>query len=244
MKSSNPVLRENMFKNMSHNSTNHMTIEGTMNKFLLFLLVLLVGGYLSWSNAVALADYILPILIISFIGTLIIAIIISFKMHLAQSLGYLYALMEGFLLGLISAFFEMAYPGIVIQAIGLTFATAFIMLFIYKNRWIKVTEKFKIGMFCAIGAIMLIYFISMILSLFGINMPMIHENGPVGIIFSIIVVVIAALTLILDFDMIENLSNQKVPKYMESYGAFALIVTLVWLYLEILKLLSKLQSRD
>jgi len=220
-----------------------MTMNGTMNQFLLFLLVLFFGAYLSWSNIEALTPYVTPILIVSIVVTLILAIIISFNMKLAQSLGYIYALLEGFLIGIISIFFEMMFPGIVFQAVGLTFATAFIMLFIYKNKWIKVTEKFRMGMFAAIGSIIMIYFVSIILGFFGINIPLIHSNGPIGILFSVVVVIIAALTLILDFDMIDRLCHEKVPKYMESYGAFALLVTMIWLYLEILRLLSKLQSR-
>ncbi len=243
MKSSNPVLRESVFKNVSHNSTNYMTINGTMNQLLLFLIVLFIGAYFSWANSIILLEYLTVIMISSIVLTIILAIIITFKKELAQSLGYVYALVEGFLLGLISIFFETMYPGIVINAIGLTFATAFIMLFIYKNKWIKVTEKFRIGMFCAIGAIMLLYVVSIILGFFGVSIPMIHSNGPLGIGFSLVVVTIAALSLILDFDLIEKLSNQHVPKYMESYGAFALLVTLIWLYLEILRLLAKLQSR-
>jgi uncharacterized YccA/Bax inhibitor family protein len=155
----------------------------------------------------------------------------------------IYAVLEGLFLGGISAIFEMSYPGIVIQAVALTFGTLFCLLAAYKSRLIKVTENFKLGIVAATGAICLIYLVSIIMGFFGASIPMIHSSGPLGIGFSLFVVTIAALNLVLDFDFIERGSEMGAPKYMEWYGAFGLVVTLVWLYIEILRLLSKLRRR-
>jgi uncharacterized YccA/Bax inhibitor family protein len=134
---------------------------------------------------------------------------------------------------------------IVFQAVSLTFGTLFCLLMAYKSGLIRATENFKLGIVAATGAIMLIYVASMVLGMFGVNMPFIHESGLMGIGFSLVVVVVAALNLVLDFDFIENATAQgNAPKYMEWVGAFGLLVTLIWLYLEMLRLLSKLQSRD
>ena len=150
---------------------------------------------------------------------------------------------KGLFIGGISAIFEVRYPGIVMQAVALTFGTLFCLLAAYKSGMIKPTENFKLGIVAATGAICVIYFISIIMGFFGASIPMIHGSGPVGIIFSLVVVTIAALNLVLDFDFIEQGSTMGLPKYMEWYAAFGLVVTLVWLYIEILRLLAKLQSR-
>ena len=136
------------------------------------------------------------------------------------------------------------FPGIVIQAVSLTFGVFFILLFCYKSGLIKATENFKMGVVAATGAIGLVYLASMVMNMFGSSIPFIHEGGMMGIGFSLVVVVVAALNLILDFDFIEKAAEQGAPKYMEWFGAFGLMVTLVWLYLEMLRLLSKLSSRD
>jgi uncharacterized YccA/Bax inhibitor family protein len=150
---------------------------------------------------------------------------------------------EGFFLGAISAMFNHMYEGIVMQAVLLTFGTLFALLFAYRSGLVKATENFKLGVVAATGGVFLVYMASMVLGFFGINIPMIHESGLLGIGFSLVVVVIAALNLVLDFDFIETGVEQGAPKYMEWYGAFGLMVTLVWLYIEFLRLLSKLQSR-
>jgi uncharacterized YccA/Bax inhibitor family protein len=147
-------------------------------------------------------------------------------------------------LGGISAKLEAVFPGIVIQAVGLTFGTLFGLLMAYKSGLIKATENFKLGVVAATGGIMLLYFVSIVLSFFGIGIPFIHSSGTFGILFSLFVVVVAALNLVLDFDFIEQGAEQGAPKFMEWYAAFGLLVTLVWLYLEILRLLSKLRSRN
>lgn len=156
----------------------------------------------------------------------------------------MYALVEGFFLGAVSAVYEAKFGGIVFQAVLLTFGTLMAMLLAYRSGLIKATENFKLGVMAATGGIALLYLISFALSFFGIHIPMIHEGGTFGIVFSLFVVVIAALNLVLDFDLIEHGVEQGAPKYMEWYGAFGLMVTLVWLYLECLRLLSKIQSRD
>jgi uncharacterized YccA/Bax inhibitor family protein len=155
-----------------------------------------------------------------------------------------YAVLEGLFLGGISAFYEAQFQGIVIQAVGLTFGTLAALLLAYKSGMIRATENFKLGVAAATGGIMLVYLVSLGMSFFGMRMPYLHESGPLGIGISVFIVVIAALNLVLDFDFIEQGAAQGAPKYMEWYAAFGLLVTLIWLYLEILRLLSKLRSRD
>ena len=157
--------------------------------------------------------------------------------------GPLYALCEGLFLGGISAVLERQYPGIVPQAVALTFGTLFCLLLAYKSRLINPSENFKLGIVAATGGICVVYLLSIILGFFGIHFSLIHGSGPAGILFSGFVVVIAALNLVLDFDFIEDACARGMPKYMEWYAAFGLIVTLVWLYVEILRLLSKLRDR-
>jgi len=166
-----------------------------------------------------------------------------FKQEWAPVTAPLYALVKGLALGAISAMYNHMFEGIVLQAVMLTFGTLFAMLFAYRSGLVKATENFKMGVVAATGGIMLVYLATIVLGLFGINIPMIHESGLIGIGFSLFVVVIAALNLVLDFDLIETGVERGAPRYMEWYGAFALMVTLVWLYVEFLRLLSKLQSR-
>ena len=177
------------------------------------------------------------------IGGLIVAIITVFKKHWSYVTAPIYALLEGLMLGGISAMMEAIYPGIVFQAIALTFGVLFSLLFAYKTRLIKVTENFKLGVAAATGGIFLIYLVSWIAGMFGTGIPYIHESGLIGIGFSLFVVVIAALNLVLDFDFIEKGAENGAPKYMEWYAAFGLMVTLIWLYIEILRLLTKLRRR-
>jgi uncharacterized YccA/Bax inhibitor family protein len=173
-----------------------------------------------------------------------LAMVTVFKKAWSPVTGPLYALAEGLLLGGLSAVFERQFPGIVIQAVSLTFGVAFALLLAYTTRLIKPTENFKMGVAAATGGVALVYLTSMVLGLFGVSMPFLHDASPLGIGISIVIVIIAALNLVLDFDFIEQGAEQGAPKYMEWYAAFGLVVTLVWLYLEILRLLSKLQSRN
>ena len=171
------------------------------------------------------------------------AIITIYKKTWAPYTVSLYALLEGLALGGISQIFETEYPGIVSQAVLLTFGILAALLLLYKTRIIKPTENFKLGIAAATGGVVFVYFASFILGFFGVGVPLIHGNSNMSIIFSLIVVGIAAMNLVLDFDFIEEGSEKGAPKYMEWYGAFGLLVTLIWLYLELLRLLSKLYSR-
>jgi uncharacterized YccA/Bax inhibitor family protein len=152
--------------------------------------------------------------------------------------------LEGLFLGGISAFFEARYPGIVIQAVALTFAILFALLFAYKSRIIKPTQNFRLGVFAATGGVMMLYIVSFLLNLFGVPVGYLHDNSPLSIGISVVIVIIASLNLVLDFDFIEQGAGTNAPKYMEWYAAFGLMVTLIWLYIEILHLLSKFASRD
>ena len=243
LRSGNPVLKANTFiQRQTTIDTGTMTITGTVNKTALGLLLLMTTAIFTWNMAPP-DPRISALMIVGIFGGLIAAIITAFKRHLAPYTTPIYALLEGLALGGISRFFETLYPGIVNQAVFLTFGTLAALLFAYQSGLIKPTENFKLGIVAATGGIFFVYIISFILGLFGVQVPLIHSNSNFGILFSFGVVVIAALNLVLDFDFIEEGAEIGAPKYMEWFGAFGLLVTLVWLYLEILHLLAKLQSR-
>lgn len=222
-----------------------MTLGGTVNKTALLLLGLMATAFLSWNRAMNTQDpaTLMPLILVGALGGLVVALVTVFKKEWAPVTAPIYAVLEGLFLGILSAFFEAMYPGIVLQAVLLTFGTLASLLMAYKSGLIRATENFKLGVTAATGGIALIYLIGFVMSLFGSGIPYIHESGTVGIIFSLVVVVIAALNLVLDFDFIERGVEQGAPRYMEWYAAFGLLVTLIWLYLEILRLLSKLRSR-
>lgn len=226
-----------------------MTINGTVNKTGILLCLLWVAAIFTWEKTMAVAQagenpaVLYPWMIGGAIGGLVLAMITIFKKTVAPYTAPLYAVVEGLVLGVLSAFFELQFPGIVFQAVLLTFGTLLALLFAYKTGVIKATENFKLGVAAATGGIFVVYLISMVLGFFGVSIPLIHESGIVGIGFSLFVVVIAALNLVLDFDFIENGAAKGAPKYLEWYGAFGLLVTLIWLYIELLRLLSKLRSR-
>ena len=241
MRTANPALQSDTFrKSMSGSiaSDGTMTINGVVNKTGLSLLLLIISASITWSN---------PALSwLGMVGTfvgLILAVVTIFKPTISHLTVPAYAIMQGLFLGLISRVFENQYPGIAVQAIFLTFGTLGSLLLAYMSGLIKATENFKLGIFAATGAIGVLYLINFIMSFFGTGIGVIHSNSTMGIVFSIGVVVIAALNLVLDFDFIEEGAEMGAPKYMEWYGAFGLLVTLIWLYLEILRLLAKLQSR-
>ncbi|HYX36898.1 MAG TPA: Bax inhibitor-1/YccA family protein, partial [Oligoflexus sp.] len=175
-------------------------------------------------------------------GGFVVALVTVFKKTWAPVTAPLYAALEGLALGGISSFFEARFPGIVIQAVGLTFTTLLALLMAYKSGLIKVTENFKLGVAAATGGIFLFYMLQMVLGFFDVRIPYIHEGGIIGVGFSLFVIVIASLNLVMDFDFIEEGARRRAPKYMEWYAAFGLMVTLIWLYLEFLRLLSKLQG--
>jgi len=174
------------------------------------------------------------------IGGFITALVTIFKRSWSALTAPVYAVLEGLFLGAISAFFEAQYPGLVMQAVALTIGTLLVMLLAYKTGLIKVTQKFRMGVVAATGAIALVYMMSWILSMFGVQSHIMTSSGGIGIVISLVVVVVAALNLVLDFDFMDKGSQAGLPKYMEWYAAFGLMVTLVWLYLEMLRLLSRL----
>lgn len=240
-KSSNPALHT--IEKVVYTPTREalMTIEGTYNKTMLLMLLVLVTGYLGWNMARTVA--VMPLFYVTLIGGIGIAIILAFKPLWAPILAPIYALLEGFFLGVISVIFENMYSGIVFQAILLTIIVAFLMNVLYRNKIIKVTKKFSAILIVATFSIFGVYMVSILMNVFtGSGIPLIHESGPVGIIFSLVVVFIASLNLLLDYHFIEESTKKKLPKAMEWFGAFALIVTLLWLYLELLKLLAKLRD--
>ncbi|HEY5803535.1 MAG TPA: Bax inhibitor-1/YccA family protein [Lysobacter sp.] len=251
MRSGNPALRDTTFLDLGSGTVvrrdgDAMTISGTVNKTGLLLLCVITATF-AWSQISFTAEGVVgagPYVWGGAIGGLVLAMITAFKKEWSPVTAPLYALVEGFFLGAISAMFNHLYEGIVLQAVMLTIGTLFALLFAYRSGLIRATENFKLGVVAATGGIALLYLVTMGLGMFGIKMPYIHESGLIGIGFSLFVVVIAALNLVLDFDFIETGVEQNAPKYMEWYGAFGLMVTLVWLYVEFLRLLSKLQSRD
>ncbi len=252
MRSGNPALSESTFLDLASGSVvtspdQVMTINGTVNKTGILLLLAVLTAAFAWSQAIGADRQIAPGAMIyaigGAIGGLVLAVVTVFKKEWSPVTAPMYALVEGFFLGAISAVMEVRFPGIVFQAVLLTFGTLFALLAAYRSGLIKVTENFKLGVVAATGGIALLYLASFVLGFFDINVPVIHEASWLGIAFSLFVVVVAALNLVLDFDFIENGAAARAPKYMEWYGAFGLMVTLVWLYVEFLRLLSKLQSR-
>ena len=239
MRSGNPALSSETFKKIDGAATEKMTIEGTVNKTAMSLLLLLATASYTWMNSSP------GLMVLGFIGGFIMAIITIFKKTWAPYTVSAYALLEGLALGGISRIFEKQYPGIASQAIFLTFGILAALLIAYKTGLIKPTENFKLGVCAATGGIFIMYLISFVMSFFGSGMSILNPNNAsmLSIGFSLFVVVIASLNLVLDFDFIEEGAERGAPKYMEWYGAFGLLVTLIWLYLEILRLLSKLYSR-
>lgn len=246
-KSGNPALGEKIFSgNYNLQETGAMTERGTINKFGLMMLLLLASATFTWKAAMEGKD-VYSWMIASLVGGIIVFIALLFKKEWAFFLAPIYGLIEGVFLGGISAIynnvFEKYAPNIVMQAVGLTFGVVIAMFALYQFGVIKATERFKSIVITATFGIAIFYGLALLLRLFGIQMPLIHESTTMGIIFSLVVVGIAALNLILDFDRIEQGSKMGAPKYMEWYCAFGLLVTIVWLYLEILRLLSKLADR-
>ena len=245
-KSSNPVLSEKIFhasRNGLYSET--MTVNGTINKVGLLLFFLVAAASYTWGlfNDSMDSSLVMPWLIGGAIVGLILAVVTVFKPVWSPYTAPFYALAEGLMLGGLSAMMNLSYPGIVVQAVGLTFATLFAMLFAYKSGLIKVTQKFKTGVVVATGGIFIFYMLNWILGMFGFGLNIANDSSLLSIGISLFVVAIAALNLVLDFDFIEKGAQSGTPKYMEWYGAFGLMVTLVWLYVELLRLLSKIARR-
>jgi uncharacterized YccA/Bax inhibitor family protein len=244
MRTSNPALNEKAFKGQV-TLGEAMTLQGTVNKTGLLLLCVVATAAWTWGLAHSQApEAAIPWMIGGIFGGLVVALVTIFKREWASLTAPLYALLEGLALGGISAMFDRTYPGVAMQAVGLTFGTLFVMLLAYKTGMIRATQGFKLGVIAATGGIAIFYLVEMVLGgFFHMHVPAINGSGFVGIGFSLFVVVIAALNLVLDFDMIESGIQGGAPKYMEWYGAFGLMVTLIWLYLEILRLLGKARRR-
>ena len=232
MRSGNPALNKKTFENLTNTSGGVMTLEGTVNKTALGLLLLMCAAYYTYSTGN------LSLIWPGFIGGLIVAFVTIFKKQWSPITVPIYAVLEGLALGGISSIYANAYTGIVQQAIFLTFGIFFTLLLAYKSKLIKPTENFKLGVTAATGGIAIVYVVNMFIP--G-GAGIITDTGLMGIGFSLFVVVIASLNLVMDFDYIEDAAESGAPKYMEWYGAFGLLVTLVWLYLEILRLLAKLR---
>lgn len=249
-KSGNPTLTQKMFdKSMSleANMQGTMSVRGAINKFGFLLVMIIAGAAYNWHLFQEGQNNLMnTLMMVGIIGGLVMALAISFKPTWAQYLAPLYALLEGLFIGGISAIlneaFAKSYPGIVMQAVGLTFGVSIAMFLLYNFRVIKATEKFKSVIISATLGIFFFYLITMVLRLFGVNVSFMYDSSMLSIGISLFVVAIAALNLILDFDMIEQGAERGAPKFMEWYGAFGLMVTLVWLYMEILRLLSKLAN--
>lgn len=253
MKTSNPTLGNKTFQNLPGSgygglidAADRMSLSGTVNKTGILLLCAMASAAWVWRAFMESRDLadVGPWLTLGALGGFVVAMVTVFKKEWAPITAPLYALLEGLVLGGVSAVFDFRYPGVAFQAVGLTFGTLFVLLLAYSSGMIKVTNKLRLGIVAATGGIMLFYVAEMILGFFHINFLAINSGSGLGIVFSLFVCGIAALNLVLDFDFIEQGVAYGAPKYMEWYGAFGIMVTLIWLYLEILRLLSKMRSRN
>lgn len=245
IRSSNPAFRERTFENATAlPGEGVMTVNGTAWKTLVLLAVAVFSGSYPWG---AIMDgrlhVMMPALITGLIGGLVLAFVTIFKPHLARWTAPVYAALQGLFLGAVTAMYHLQYAGLPAMAVLLTVGVFLTMLLVYRSGLIQVTDKFRMVLVSAIAGIMALYLATILLSFVGINMPVIRDATPMGIGFSVVVVVIASLALLLDFDLVDRGVKGHAPAHMEWYGAFALMVGLVWLYLEILRLLSKLQRR-
>jgi len=246
LQSSNPAFNENLLSQFDHAATRSttMTVQGTAIKTLVLLTILMASAAWAWTTASA-GQLRGEVLFGSAIGGFVLALLTIFRPTLAPWTSPVYAALEGIFLGALSQQIDLRYPDtqIAMQAVALTGGVTFVMLFLYMTGLIRVTGQLATAIAAATGAIALVYLVSFAISMFGGHFPYIHDAGPIGIGFSIFVVGLAAFNLLLDFDFIEKGSASGLPKSMEWYGAFGLMVTLVWLYLEVLRLLRKLQDR-
>jgi uncharacterized YccA/Bax inhibitor family protein len=246
MRTGNPALNDKVFQVTDvQGHEERMTLNGTVNRAGCLILLVTASAWFSWSQSTTSSGMVTanPYMVIGLLGGFIVALITIFAKKAAPVTAPIYAVLEGLFLGGLSAIFEARFPGIAAQAVFATFGTLLGLLLAYRSGLIKATENFKLGVFAATAGIALLYLVSFVMGFFGKSIPMIHEATPIGIAFSVFVVIIAALNLVLDFDLIENGVRFGAPKYMEWYAAFGLLITLVWLYLEILRLLSKVRSR-
>ncbi len=249
-RTSNPALGQDAFRTGSATIGETMTVSGTVNKAGLLVLCCVATAAWTWNRFFGAATpqdgmaAVGGLLAVGAIGGFIVAMVTIFKKEWSPITAPIYALLEGLVLGGVSAMLEMRFKGIAIQAVALTFGTLIAMLLAYRSGLIKVTDKLRMGIVAATGGIAVFYLLQFILGFFGVHFNAVNGSGLIGIGFSFIVVIVAALNLVLDFDLIENGARYGAPKYMEWYGAFALMITLIWLYFEILRLLSKFRSRN
>jgi uncharacterized YccA/Bax inhibitor family protein len=243
-KTSNPALNENTFDGRVAVAGEAMTLQGTVNKTGVLLLCVVITSAWTWGIAHSQTpEAALPWMMGGLVGGLVFALVTIFKKEWSPVTSPIYALCEGLVLGGISALLERTYPGIAIQAMGLTFGVTAVMLMLYRTGVLRATPKFTVGVVAATGGIFVVYMVDLVLGMFGRHVPLLNSAGPLGIGVSAVIVIIAALNLILDFDFVETGVHARAPKYMEWYGAFGIMVTLVWMYMEILRLLSKVRQR-
>ncbi len=239
-RSGNPIFGEQALSEVRGGVSEHaMTAKGTVSKSLILLFLVVFAAAFIWANQ-EMVRLLIPAAIVGFV----LALVTTFKKEWAGITAPLYAALEGIVLGGISLIFERMYPGIVVQAVMFTFGTLFAMLVAYRTGLVKPTQRFRLGLSAALGGLMIVYLVAIGAQFFGYKIPFIYGYGPGAIIFSIVVVCIAALCLILDFDFIEQGAAAGLPHYMEWYGAFGLMVTLIWMYLEILRLLALTRRND
>jgi len=244
-RSGNPTLNESALRGDVVGYGQGMTISGAVNKTGILAILVVASAAWTWSRFFNSGpESVTGLIAVGAIGGLIFALVTVFKKTWAPVTAPIYAVLEGLVLGGVSAIYEARFQGLPMQAVGLTFGTLVALLLVYRAGIIKVTDKFRLGVVAATGGIAAFYLLTWILSFFHITFPSIFGAGPLGIGISVVIVIVAALNLVLDFDFIETGARVGAPKYMEWYAAFGLMVTLIWLYLEILRLLSKLRSRD
>ncbi|MEN8157383.1 MAG: Bax inhibitor-1/YccA family protein [Bacteroidota bacterium] len=246
MRSSNPVMTGRIYEKAGSVAAGSsvMTINGTINKIGLMLLIVIAAAAYTWNMVMgADAGGAGTLAIIGAIGGFIMALVTIFSPKSSPVTAPIYAILEGLFLGAISAMINSAYPGVAFQAVLLTIGTLFTMLFLYRSGRIRATPRFRRGVMMATGAVFFAYLIRWLMSLLGMPMGFMHSAGPIGILVNMVIIVIAALNLIMDFDFIEKGAQMAAPKYLEWYGAFGLMVTLIWLYIEFLRLLSRFASR-
>lgn len=247
MRTSNPTLNDQVFRNERAGFGDTMTIQGAVNKTGILLLCAIATAAWTWNLAMHSESpaAVAPLVVIGGIGGLVVALVTVFKKQWSAITAPLYALLEGLVLGAVSAMFEVRFPGIAMEAVALTFGTMLVLLLAYSSGMIRVSDKFRLGVVAATGGIFFFYMLTWILGFFHIQLfSSVYGSGTIGIAFSVFVVIIAALNLVLDFDLIEHGAAAGAPKYMEWYSGFALMVTLIWMYFEILRLLSKLRERQ
>lgn len=245
MRNSNPALSDKVFSRTG--SLEVMTLPGTVNKCLILIAIVIAVAFATWSHLYS-TDALGKVVGVpmwyyaGIVLALITSLVIIFKPTLAPLLSPFYAVLEGLTLGLLSLYFESRYPGVVVMALLGTLCVFVALLLIYRLKLIKPTENFKLGVVAATGGIFFIYLASLVMNFFGHTMPYLHESSPMGIAISVIFVIVASLNLVLDFDFIERGVDRGAPKYMEWYAAFGLLITLVWIYIELLRLFAKLND--